>query len=520
MPVFTHFAEVILPLGVKATFTYGIPQQLMNSVSIGKRVEVSFGKETRGKGLNLYAGVVMDIREGPMVDGVKPIISVLDALPIVSIQHLQFWKWMSEYYGCSLGAVMNAALPAHFKLTGETSLVLGENVQIEVDTYTDQEYLIIEALSIREEVTIEEVQQILQQTTVFQVIRGLLDKQVVYLKTDLKERYRAKRVKYIRLQEPFASQPQLLEEAFESVARSGRQTEALMAYILLAKEQKWVSQAELSKKAGVDGSVFKAMEKKGILEVVEKEVSRLDGGVVAVDEPMNEMSPLQKKAFEAMVESAKDNRVCLLHGVTGSGKTRIYIELIQQALNRGEQVLYLLPEIALTTQLTGRLQKIFGSSLGVYHSRMSNNERVELWKQVLDGLSIVVGPRSAVFLPFGKLRLIVVDEEHEASFKQMEPAPRYQGRDAAIYLANLMGAQVVLGTATPSVESYYNALSGKYGLVTLEERFGGIQMPKIQVIDARKELRQTSFRSNFTTSLIAGIQAALAQKEQVILRLP
>lgn len=514
---FTHFAEVILPLGVKATFTYGIPQKLLDAVAIGKRVEVSFGKETRGKGLNLYAGIVMEVREGKMVEGIKPIISILDALPIVNLEHLHFWKWMSDYYGCSLGSVMNAALPAHFKLTGETSLVLGEQVQIEVDTFTDQEYLIIEALSIRQEVTIEEVQQILQQTTVFQVIRGLLDKQVVYLKTDLKERYRAKRVKYIQLQEPYASQPRLLEEAFESVARSGRQTEALMAYVLLAKEQQLITQAELSKKAGVDGSVFKAMEKKGILEVVDKEVSRLDEGVVVIDEPMNEMSEAQKNAYQAIVKAAKEKRVCLLHGVTGSGKTRIYIELIQQALNRGEQVLYLLPEIALTTQLTARLKKVFGTAIGVYHSRMSNNERVELWKQVLDGLSIVIGPRSAVFLPYGKLRLIIVDEEHEASFKQMEPAPRYQGRDAAVYLANLMGAQVILGTATPSVESYYNALTGKYGLVTLEERYGGIRMPDIQVIDARKELRQTNYRSNFTTTLLAGIQKALEQKEQVIL---
>ena len=348
------------------------------------------------------------------------------------------------------------------------------------------------------------------------MIRRMLDKKIVYLKEDLQEKYKPKKVHCVRLAEPYASQPALIEDAFEALSRSIKQADTLMAYIQMSRQAEYVRRSDLCKKTNVDSSVIKAMVKKGVLEVYEQAISRIG----TYDEETIDTSPLSKQQTEA-IQSIKtqfeEKNVILLHGVTGSGKTRVYIELMQEALKRGEQVLYLLPEIALTTQIISRLQKIFGDDIAVYHSRLNNNERVELWQEVINGKPIILGPRSALFLPYSKLKFIIVDEEHDPSYKQHDPNPRYHGRDAAIVAGNIHQAKVILGTATPAMETYDNAKKGKYGLVEMPERFGGLQLPKVEIIDAGRERRDKTMHSIFTSGLLNGIRQTLEAGEQVIL---
>lgn len=508
---FKAFAEVILPIAIRGTFTYGIPDPLLEEVTPGKRVEVRFGKDFADKGGNLYTGVVSQILENSQVTSIKPIISVLDTAPLIQPYQLEFWEWIAQYYACSKGEVMNAAFPAHFKLAGETVITLAEGTSTLTGDWSDEEYLIGEALEIRNEITLDDVARILQRNSIYPLIKKMLEKQLIFVKTDLKEKYTPKIIQFVTL-----ANPDFLEESFNKVGKSQRQTEALLAFIQLSKGKNAVKAGEIIKLCGADSSVLKAMEKKGIFVIEAKESSRLDTFSGTVEMP-GELSKEQLNAVQELKSLFKEKNIHLLFGVTGSGKTRVYIELIREALNRGEQVLYLLPEIALTAQLTARLSKVFGHQVGVYHSKMSNNERVELWNEVIQGKSLIVGARSALFLPFSKLKLIIVDEEHDASYKQNEPAPRYQGRDTAIYLGQLTDAKVLLGTATPSMETYFNVRSGRYGMVTLDNRFGGVSMPKIEVIDAKRELKKSGFKSQFTEPLLNAIHNTLQIKEQVIL---
>ncbi|HHS95139.1 MAG TPA: primosomal protein N', partial [Phaeodactylibacter sp.] len=348
------------------------------------------------------------------------------------------------------------------------------------------------------------------------IIKNLLEKRVIYLKETLKEKYRPKKVVCLRFREPYASQPETLEQAFELLSRSSRQVETLMAMIQLQREQPFVKRIDLIKAANTTAAIVKALEKKNIIESYQREVSRLH----SYDDLITDKLPLtehQQRAIKEIKLHFKHNKVCLLHGVTGSGKTRVYMELMQEAIDRGEQVLYLLPEIALTTQLVSRLQRIFGDEVTVFHSRLSNEERLEMWQSIHKGKSIVMGARSSIFMPFKKLGLIVIDEEHDPSFKQYEPAPRYHARDTAIYYAHLTGAKVLLGTATPSIESYHNAVQHKYGLVKLEERIGGIQMPEIVLVDMKAETRDGLKKAHFSSVIIKELEETLAREEQAIL---
>lgn len=505
------YATVILPLALQKEYTYFIPEFFLSEATFGKRVEVVFGKNRR------YTALIIDVHEhAPQGYHPKPILGVIDPTPIITTDQIRFWRWMSEYYCCTLGEVMNAALPANLKLASETKVVLSPMFDGFYDHLSDNEYLVAEALNIQNTLSIGEIQGILDQKTVYPIIRSMLDKKLIYLVEDLVEKYKPKKVWLARLAEPFASQRELLNDAFELVARSKRQTEALMALIQLAKKQSPVRASDIYQKAGVDGSVLKAMAKKGIVDWFETEVSRIAGYEDEVIEAQ-ELSAEQEQALSEIHTQFEDKEVVLLHGVTGSGKTRVYVELIKAALKKGEQVLYLVPEIALTTQLIRRLQKVFGDQIAVYHSRLNNNERVELWQAAGKGKPIVLGPRSAIFLPYQKLKLIIVDEEHDQSFKQQEPAPRYQGRDCAVFMAHMVGAKIVLGTATPSVETFSNAKGGKYGYVQLNQRFGGLEMPAWQVIDAKLALKKQELKNHFTQDLLNEIKATLDRNEQVIL---
>ena len=505
------YVTVILPLAVPKPYTYAVPEHLIPDASFGKRVEVQFGRA------KLYTALVIEQhRRAPEAYTPKPILSVVDDEPIINKIQLQLWQWLADYYLCTLGEVMHAALPANLKLASETRLTLSPLFDEDFEGLDDKEYLIAEALSIQNEISIEEVRGILQQKTVYPLIRRMLEKRIVYLKEDLKAKYKPKTVACVRLREPYASQPKRLEEAFELCSRSTRQVEALMAFIQVSRQLEFVRRQDIYTKANVDSSVLKAMEKKEIFELYDREVSRL-GGYEEETVDADTLSEQQERALDELRGHFQDKNVVLLHGVTGSGKTRVYIELIQEAIQRGEQVLYLLPEIALTTQITSRLEKVFGDQLSIYHSRFSNNERVEMWNGVLKDKPVVLGARSALFLPFRKLGLIIVDEEHDSSYKQYDPSPRYNARDAAVYLAHLHGAKTLLGTATPSLESYFNAKTGKYGLVGMPERFGGLQLPAVELVDAKRQMQEQKLHSHFTSVLLDELKAALERGEQAIL---
>lgn len=505
------YAEVILPLALPQNYTYYIPEEWIAEATFGKRVEVQFGKN------RIYSGIIANVHhEAPPKYSPKAIISVIDQTPIINKKQYRLWRWMAQYYCCTMGEIMNAALPANLKLTSETSVVISPLFDDNYGDLNDKEYLIAEALSIQNELSIADIQGILGQKTVYLLIRRMLDKKIVFLKEDLKQKYKAKKVHCVRLAEPYASQKDLLHDALDKAARSEKQTNALMAYIQISRNSDYIRRASLCKKANVDSSVIKALEKKGIFEIYEQEISRL-GGYAEATIDTQPLSEQQVEAFANIKTSWKEKNVVLLHGVTGSGKTRVYIELIQEALQRGEQVLYLLPEIALTTQIISRLQRIFGDDIAVYHSRLNNNERVELWQEVIGGKPIILGPRSALFLPYENLKLIIVDEEHDPSYKQYDPNPRYHGRDSAIVAANIHQAKVLLGTATPALETYFNAKQDKYGLVEMPDRFGGIKLPEVKIVDARRAYREKAMHSIFTQELLNTIKSTLENEEQVIL---
>ena len=504
--------DVILPLATPKPYTYRVPEEFIPSIQEGIRVEVQFGRN------KLYAGLVMRIHEdSPKAYEPKSVLSLIDEHPIVHPPQFKYWQWLASYYACTLGEVMNAALPANFKLSSETRITLGPLFHSDMELLDDQEYLITEALTIQEELSIEDIQGILQRKTIYPVIRRLLDKKVIYLKEDLQQRYKPRKIACVRLTETYQSDPDLLTGAFDLVQRSEKQTAALLAYIQIYKQREYIRKQDLIKMTSADHGALKAMEKKGIFELYEREVSRLgsyeEGTIEAAD-----LSPQQIRALAEIESHWEDKQTVLLHGVTGSGKTRVFIELMKACIAKGGQVLYLLPEIALTAQIVHRLQRIFGDDIAVYHSRHSHMERIELWNAALAGKPIMLGARSASFLPFKKLDLIIIDEEHDPSYKQHNPSPRYQGRDSALVLAKLHGAKVVLGTATPSIESYQNALKGKYGLVDMPERFGGIQLPVTEIVDAKLELKKKTLYNNlFTSVLINELQEALERGEQAIL---
>ncbi len=503
---------MILPLATPKPYTYYVPEEFLSGTRGGVRVEVQFGR-----GNKRYAALVLNVHENrPQAYQPKPILSVIDEEPIVLPVQLSFWQWVAEYYCCSLGEVMHAALPAHLKLASETLLRLHPDYEEGMTDLDDQAYLVAEALTIQETINIDDVRGILGKQTVYPLIRKMLAERIIVQEENLKEKYKPRTVSCVRLQEPYRSQPARLEEAFERCGNSNRQVEALMAYIHLSRSLKAVRRTDIYKAATVDSSVLRALEKKGILELYQKEISRIEGYEAELEDQAT-LSSQQSRALEEIRQILKTKAVALLHGVTGSGKTQIYMELMREALNRGEQVLYLLPEIALTTQLIQRLQRVFGDAISVYHSRLNNNERVELWQAALEGKPMVMGARSALFLPFRKLGLVVVDEEHDSSYKQQDPNPRYNGRDAAIYLAQLHGAKTLLGTATPSVESFQNAKEGKFGLVRMAERFGGLELPTIAILDARATLRRKKVQTHFTGQLIEAMEKTLESGEQIIL---
>jgi len=505
------FAEVVIPLALPKNYTWSIPLEFSDLVKTGMRVEVILGKHKK------YAGIIKSLSDkGPTAFKPKPILNVLDDEPLVYEQQLHLWQWIADYYMCSEGDVMQAAIPANLKLSSESILIWNEQQDYDLSQLSDEEFLVTEALEMKKELRLQEVQQILDSSKVYPVIKRLIEKQICHIWEELREKYQTKKQLFVTLHPDYLFEERL-SELLNNWGKAPKQMELLLSYLHLLKTEGEVTQPALLKKSNASAAQLKSLVEKGILVLEKRTVDRITqlGGKHQLD---FKLSKAQEKALSE-IEQAFDNKpVCLLHGITASGKTQIYIHLIEQCIQKGQQVLYLLPEIALTSQIIRRLQTHFGGSIGIYHSKFNANERVEIWNKVKTGsLKAVLGARSALFLPFKDLGLIIADEEHDPSYKQQEPAPRYNARDAAVYYASLFKAKVLLGSATPSLESYYNAMLGKYGLVKLSERFGDAELPSMELVDIRKLHQNEQGKTVFTEGLLMAIQKTLLAKKQVIL---
>ena len=512
------FVDVILPLPLNSTFTYALPETPAGDVKVGCRVVVPFG------GRKFYTGIVQSVHcrklEGYEV---KEVADVLDARPVLLPLQFKFWEWMADYYLCTQGDVYKAALPSGLKLESET--VVAFNPDFEPSgRLSEREQKVLSQLEAEGETTVTRLAKECGLKNILSVVKSLLEKEAIVVKEELKRTYKPRTEVRVRLTEAARNERRLHFFFDELQRRAPKQLDLLMKYLELSGSLgggsvREVAKNELLQRAQATPAVFNGLVEKGVLEVYRQEVGRLDSSAVGDLQPLNPLNEHQAKAYRAITDVFRRKNVCLLYGVTASGKTEIYIHLIAETVRRGQQVLYLLPEIALTTQITTRLRRVFGARLGIYHSKFPDAERVEVWQKQLSSqdYDIILGVRSSVFLPFRRLGLVIVDEEHENTYKQQDPAPRYHARNAAIMLASYYGAKTLLGTATPSLESWYNAQAGKYGLVELKERYTQIQLPEILPVDIKELQHKKRMNGPFSPLLLQHIREALAQRAQVIL---
>lgn len=511
------YVDVIVPLPIASQYTYSLPVAMQECVQVGCRVVVPFGKK------KYYTGVIVKVHDiAPEGYETKEVEELLDSSPVILPRQFKLWEWLASYYLCTLGDVYKAALPSGMKLESETIIVCNEEYEAS-EPLPEAEQRLLDMLGDGKEQCVTQLQRDYGQRNILPIVKRLLEKEAVFVKEDLKRNYKPRTEARVRLQDQEMDEPRM-QALFDQLGRAKKQLSVLMKYVELSGWSgpdsllKEVSKKELLDKSGASLGVFNGLVEKEVFEVYYQEIGRLDR-VVSQTVDLNPLNSSQQGAFDNIMNVFREKNVCLLHGVTSSGKTEIYIHLIEKAIAAGKQVLYLLPEIALTAQITERLRKVFGHRLGVYHSKFPDAERVEIWKKQLgdQAFDVILGVRSSIFLPFKNLGLVIVDEEHENTYKQQEPAPRYHARSAAIMLASMYGAKVLLGTATPNVESYFNALSGKYGLVELKERYKGIQLPHIEKVDIKELAHQKRMKGPFSPMLVEEIRKALDNKEQVIL---
>jgi len=511
------FADVLLPLPLNQTFTYSVPSAMRPLVSVGCRVIVPLG--TR----KLYTAIILRLHgETPSTYQTKPIMSLLDEKPMLRELQLRFWEWLANYYLCAPGEVMKAALPSGLKLESETMVSLTDDFESEFPL-KDKETLILQALIPGKVMTILELSRITGITNPLPIVQELVEKGALVVSEGLRETYKIRTKAYVRLTANYQEDPEQLKGFMDESSRAKKQVDVLMIYLQLSdffrkSTPELVGKKELLERAGATSAVLQALIAKGVLEVFDLAVDRLEESINAVL-PISTLSEKQQEALNSIRESFLQKSVCLLHGQTSSGKTEVFIHLIQECIANGRQVLYLVPEIALTTQLSNRLKRVFGSKLGVYHSKFPDAQRVEIWKKMLqeDDYQVILGVRSSIFLPFRDLGLIIVDEEHETSYKQQDPAPRYHARNAALVLASLHGAKTLLGTATPSLETYANCLNGKFGLVELQVRHFDMQMPEIIAVNTKELKRKKIMKSLFSPLLMTKIGDAISNEGQAIL---
>jgi len=477
----------------------------------GMRVAVPFGKS------KIYTGLVLEIHTtAPTLYEAKEIFQILDEKPLVNELQLQHWQWISKYYMCALGDVYRASLPSAFLLESETIIYKNETFSNE-SILLDNEFLIFEALQHQSQLTIHQIADILGKKKVMPIVNKLIEKSVIYIKEEIYEQYKPKLVKYVRLHANYNSDASL-NTLLAQLSRAKKQRDAVLTFFQLATSKKPIKAKDLEEKASVSASILKSLVDKDIFEFYYIQTDRVN--FKNATNALKSLNEFQEQALSEIKKNFEEKDIVLLHGITSSGKTEVYTKLIQEVIDSGKQVLFLLPEIALTTQIITRLEAYFGNQISVFHSKYSMNERVEVWQNVLDNkpkAQIVLGARSSIFLPFSNLGLIVVDEEHETSYKQFEPSPRYNARDAAIVLAKMHQAKIVLGSATPSLESYFNTQQKKYGFVALNRRFGNVQLPKIELIDLKEKYKKKEMTGRFSDTMLRLITDALEEKEQVIL---
>lgn len=512
-----QYVDVIVPLPIAGQYTYSLPETLADQVGEGCRVVVPFGKK------KFYTAIVTKVHRTPPADyTTKDIAEVLDSRPVLLPRQYALWQWMADYCLCTLGDVYKAALPSGMKLESESVVTLNEDFEAD-GPLPEKEQRILDLLGTDPEQCVTQLEKSSGIRHLLPVIKSLLDKEAIRMKEELKRSYRPRTEACVRLTPPYQTE-EALHALFESLHRAPKQLRLLMKYM---ERSGWsrpdgqvqeVRRQALLEAAGAAPDALNALLKKQVFELYRRETGRLSLREQATVAP-HPLGEAQQHALQAILTTFGQKNVCLLHGVTASGKTEIYIHLIEKVLQAGKQVLYLLPEIALTTQITERLRRIFGARLGIYHSKFPDAERVEIWQKQLSDhdFDIILGVRSSIFLPFKRLGLVIVDEEHETTYKQQDPAPRYHARNAAILLASLYGAKTLLGTATPSIESYYNALQGKYGLVELTERYRNIQLPRIELVDIKELARKKLMVAQFSPFLLQQMRQALERKEQVIL---
>jgi primosomal protein N' (replication factor Y) len=515
----TLFADVILPVPIPKAFTYKIPEELNDALQIGYRVIVPFGKH------KVITGIIKTIhREAPEQYEARDILDILDTEPIVNPLQIELMQWIADYYMCTIGEVMNNMIPTGLKLSSESRVQLNPNFnntdsEFELST---QETTILNNLQNDNTLSYKEIGQLLNLKNIYRLIKSLVSKEAIIIFEEIKEKYKPKIESRVRLIEKYLNEA-AIQELFSALEKKAKQTDILLKYLQEVDAIKNNSANDLGltkkvfKEEGLSISSLQTLIKNQVFESFEHIVSRFEN-IPIESQPVQELTDLQAIAKQEIMAGFDQNKPVLLHGITGSGKTAIYSDLIREVLDSGHQVLYLVPEIALTTQIVARLRKVFGNEMGVYHSKFSDNERIEVWNGILSGkFSFVVGVRSAVFLPFDNLGLIVIDEEHETSYKQHDPAPRYNARDVAIYLATKNHAKVLLGSATPSVETYHHAINGKYHLVTLDKRFGGASLPETVVVDLIRARKRKKLKNDFTEELLDTIINKINIKEQSII---
>lgn len=514
MSEMSHFIDVILPVPLERLFTYEITVAESEFLKPGMRVAVPFGKS------KIYTALVFQIHQTqPTAYEAKEIHQILDDAPIITQHQLTHWQWISEYYLCTIGEVLRAALPNSFLLESETIITKNSDNNVNEVELKDEEFLVYEALHHQSSLKLQDLVDILDKKNVFPVINALLDKNAIVLQEEVYEKYKPKLVRYVKLSSKYAPSDKL-QNLMEELSRAPKQREVVMTlFSISAQSRKPIKVSDLSDASEASSGVIKTLIDKDILEEYHLQEDRVAYSGDA-NEASKTLNTYQETALKEITQSFERYNITLLHGVTSSGKTEVYVKLIEEVIAKGKQVLYLLPEIALTTQLVSRLETYFGGAVSVYHSKYSAHERLELWNNVLQNqpkAQIVLGARSSIFLPFQDLGLVIVDEEHETSFKQFDPAPRYHARDAAIVLASLFNSKTLLGSATPSLESYHNVKQGKYGLVEITKRYNNVLMPEIELVDIKDKHKRKRMTGHFSDRLIEEMTEALNLGHQIIL---
>jgi len=514
------FAQVILPLSLHDSFTYRVPESMENEIGPGKRVIVQFGKR------RLYAALVRSVSSSKPgdLDDLKEVLQVLDEHPVVLPKNFELWDWMATYYCCTLGDVFRAALPTGLKLESKTKVFLTNSDEMHALSTEEQELLRVVSDGVN---VIADLEKKLGDNFSYKALKSLQEKELIYAEEKLQSKYRPRTERFVKLHSTITSE-EILSGKFETLKRAKKQEALLQHFCHVTKVFEKDALSEISKKELFKDTSFSSahlngLSEKQILVEFQKKVSRLDDEKIE-QTSLNLLNRYQAAAYDEIKSIFETKQVTLIHGITASGKTEIYIHLIDEVIKSGKQALYLVPEIALTTQIIQRLKNVFGNKVGIYHSKLNSQERVEVWEKTLkfkddpkEAYQVVLGARSSVFLPFSDLGLIIVDEEHENSFKQFDPAPRYHARDMAVVLGAQNNAKVLLGSATPSYESYYNANHGKYGLVNLNKRHSEMELPEVMVADVKRAHKRREMHSILTPQLYELMNEALDKKEQTIL---